>query len=588
MFRTARADRTSTAARSGVRRLVVAATPVVAALVLAAPAMAATQRYASPSGTSSDPCTQASPCSLATAIDSAATGDEVIVEPGSYGSTAAPIATTLDPSSAESVDIHGVAGAPRPVVYSSAAEALDLYDDTATYLDIEDSDADGDGFYASDSTLNEMVVRTSGSGSVACDLGGTETVTDSVCDGAGANAIGIGDDATACDEQIDLQALINTDGYGTGSGSGFDVNPLLPGCELEITVTNSILRGGASGEDIDVHDSAEGQAIVTASHSDYAVTSVGGAGNSLTPAGTATNIESNPQLADPAAENFDETASSPTIDAGITAASDGSYDLNGNPRSEGGLTDIGAVEYTAEPAVSAGSAGSVTETDATLGGTVNPGNETTRYTFNYGPTTAFGASTPTQTLQPGVSTQSVSAPISGLSAGTTYYWELVAANAAGTSTTTTGSFMTVAAPLVAAPAPLLNMLTVTPARFAAAPTGPSIAKVRKPSGTTISYADSETATTTFTVTQARRGVKSGGRCVAPPAHHKTTRLARCTRIVTIGSFTHADLQGANSFHFTGRVGGRALTPGSYTLTAVPENSHYLLGAAASTTFAIKR
>jgi hypothetical protein len=44
----------------------------------------------------------------------------------------------------------------------------------------------------------------------------------------------------------------------------------------------------------------------------------------------------------------------------------------------------------------------------------------------------------------------------------------------------------------------------------------------------------------------------------------------CTLMVPVrGSFTHSDVAGANRFHFTGRVSGRALTPGSYVLTAAP-------------------
>jgi hypothetical protein len=33
-------------------------------------------------------------------------------------------------------------------------------------------------------------------------------------------------------------------------------------------------------------------------------------------------------------------------------------------------------------------------------------------------------------------------------------------------------------------------------------------------------------------------------------------------------FTHPDVAGPNSFHFSGRINGRALAPGSYKLQAV--------------------
>lgn len=37
--------------------------------------------------------------------------------------------------------------------------------------------------------------------------------------------------------------------------------------------------------------------------------------------------------------------------------------------------------------------------------------------------------------------------------------------------------------------------------------------------------------------------------------------------MALGSFSHRDLAGANRFRFTGRVRGRALNPGRYTLRA---------------------
>jgi hypothetical protein len=42
--------------------------------------------------------------------------------------------------------------------------------------------------------------------------------------------------------------------------------------------------------------------------------------------------------------------------------------------------------------------------------------------------------------------------------------------------------------------------------------------------------------------------------------------------MAVGSFTHADVAGANRFRFTGRVGGRKLRPGSYRLRAVARNA----------------
>jgi 6-phosphogluconolactonase (cycloisomerase 2 family) len=119
--------------------------------------------------------------------------------------------------------------------------------------------------------------------------------------------------------------------------------------------------------------------------------------------------------------------------------------------------------------------------------------------------------------------------------------------------------------VAAAPPPALTNLTITPSAFFAAAFGPSITSVGY--GATVSYRDSRAATTTLTVLQAQPGVKSRGKCVAPPRRPSKHKLTHCTRTVGLGHFTHSDVAGVNRFRFTGSVGGRALKPGRYTLGA---------------------
>jgi hypothetical protein len=130
--------------------------------------------------------------------------------------------------------------------------------------------------------------------------------------------------------------------------------------------------------------------------------------------------------------------------------------------------------------------------------------------------------------------------------------------------------------------PALGSLTLSPTTFSAAKSGASIAK-RKQLGTSLSYNDSDVATTTFTVLRSQRGVRKKGRCVAPPKHGHGGHA--CKRFVKLGSFTHADKAGRNSFRFTGRVGGGALRPGAYTLEATPRLAG-LTGAARSVHFTV--
>jgi hypothetical protein len=84
------------------------------------------------------------------------------------------------------------------------------------------------------------------------------------------------------------------------------------------------------------------------------------------------------------------------------------------------------------PTASTGTAGSVTATSASLGGSVNPDGLPTTYKFEYGPTTKYGASTPATSAGSGASQQAVSATVAGLKAATTYHFRVVATNSSGT------------------------------------------------------------------------------------------------------------------------------------------------------------
>ncbi|HET9592447.1 MAG TPA: plastocyanin/azurin family copper-binding protein [Solirubrobacterales bacterium] len=91
------------------------------------------------------------------------------------------------------------------------------------------------------------------------------------------------------------------------------------------------------------------------------------------------------------------------------------------------------VSGPAAPVVSTGSASALSETEATLNGTVNPSEQATTYLFEYGATAAYGQKTSEEPAGSGTSPVPESATVSALSAGTTYHFRLVAKNATGTS-----------------------------------------------------------------------------------------------------------------------------------------------------------
>ena len=73
----------------------------------------------------------------------------------------------------------------------------------------------------------------------------------------------------------------------------------------------------------------------------------------------------------------------------------------------------------------------ITTTGAKLNGTLNPNSSNTSYYFEYGTDTTYGASTTSAAAGAGAGDQSVTADLTGLAAGTTYHFRLVADNGTG-------------------------------------------------------------------------------------------------------------------------------------------------------------
>jgi streptogramin lyase len=98
------------------------------------------------------------------------------------------------------------------------------------------------------------------------------------------------------------------------------------------------------------------------------------------------------------------------------------------------------------PAVTTGSATGITESGATLNGTVNPEGTETKYYFEYGTTESFGSKTAEASAGSGTIAVEVSKAITGLTASTTYYYRIVATNSGGTTYGATKTFATSAKP----------------------------------------------------------------------------------------------------------------------------------------------
>jgi len=115
------------------------------------------------------------------------------------------------------------------------------------------------------------------------------------------------------------------------------------------------------------------------------------------------------------------------------------------------------------PQATTGPATNVTDTTATLTGTVSPNREDTTYYFQYGTTTDYGTQTPTQGPVGGNAERNVDAAITGLAPNTTYHYRLVASNPSGT---VFGADMTFTTTAPGTPPPGGNAITIAanPAR----------------------------------------------------------------------------------------------------------------------------
>src|SRR5689334_21409802 len=94
---------------------------------------------------------------------------------------------------------------------------------------------------------------------------------------------------------------------------------------------------------------------------------------------------------------------------------------------------VGGAATLSIPTATTGPVSTVTNTSASVAGSVNPGGEATNWHVEYGTTTSYGKGTSWKNAGSGTSTVSVSDTIGSLSSGTTYHYRVVASNPSGTS-----------------------------------------------------------------------------------------------------------------------------------------------------------
>ena len=135
-------------------------------------------------------------------------------------------------------------------------------------------------------------------------------------------------------------------------------------------------------------------------------------------------------------------------------------------------------------------------------------------------------------------------------------------------------------------APRLTSLRLTPRRFKAARHGASIV-TRGKTGALLTFRLTERAVVGFSVDRLRTGRKQHGRC--RPASRSNRRGSGCTLwIAERGSFRISGKAGLNRLRFTGRLGRKALAPGSYRLDVRARDNTGRRGGLLRVAFVIRR
>ncbi len=501
-------------------------------VLLAVPSAAtAAVRQAVPAGgATSGACDAGSPCTLQEAVTGAAADDTVRVASGTYDLTSTLEATAsglvIEAESVEAPPLLQWGGSAdgSAVTLSGTGQTLRGVRVTGalnTAAVLVRADAPG-----TNATLDRVQVRTTGDGSTGIAVR-EGIVRDSTVTAVGAASIaaivsGSVTGSTVVAEGGGARALYTSTLFFTGDAA--------------LTVRSTILRGDVSGWDAAVYDNdvdGETEASADVAHSSYGAgrlrtLTVSGNGSATVAEGAGNVTTVGPLLAGlPGGLDLHQLRGSPTIDAGTTVGVPAATDFDGDPRVFGAGVDIGADEYLPPPLATIQTI-VVDDTDAVISGLVTPRGSDTNWRLEIGRTTAYDATVFGGAIVPkSVESQSVSAPIGGLRAATTYHARLVAVSAKGTTFGPDTTFRTLATPGATSAA---VRPTLTGARLVKT-------KVRRGKPTALTLKSSVAGNVQVIVSRLERGRRKGKACV--------TATKRCTAAIRVLGLSRKVLPGEN-------------------------------------------
>lgn len=106
------------------------------------------------------------------------------------------------------------------------------------------------------------------------------------------------------------------------------------------------------------------------------------------------------------------------------------------------ITGAGSTLAAGAPGATTGASSAITDTQASLAGTVNPQGQLTSYAFQYGTTTDYGQQSALSSAGSGAADVPVTTDLAGLTSGTTYHYRVIATNATGTTVGADQTFAT--------------------------------------------------------------------------------------------------------------------------------------------------
>jgi hypothetical protein len=311
-------------------------------------------------------CSTTKPCSLATGFQTIANGDTLILEPGSYGSTAHPLVT--DYIAGTNTTIEGEAGKPQPILHSAAEVALEGWNVVRVHLDFTGFSI---GILARNEISHSTVIATTvGANGAACEADAAN-VLDSLCVNYSGNGNGLIDNVGTKTQSVRGSTVIDDIG---GESSGIYAEEITPNTSGVLAVVNDIALGDDDIGGVNAFpppDGTQQNITVDVEHCDVSqfdsTTDPGGSGaiNS-----DSSDIHTAPVFVDANKQDYREAATSPTVDIG-EPDSGHDTDLANLPRTLGRAPDMGAYEFPEKPAIRALHAKAKTATTVWLTETVN-------------------------------------------------------------------------------------------------------------------------------------------------------------------------------------------------------------------------